>query len=138
MSGGDVDVAPYLYSRNTIGHGNHNSNSQKQKSNGGTVWYVVGLPEFRWWLSKWVCGGVSGGGQKLQKCSFGRDSRMIRARSRMIRVKVRMIQAGQLRTGMARDELENGEKFEDFEDFNLISRVRWWGNAKSTCNTTNP
>ena len=30
MSGGDVDVEPYLYSRNTIGHGNHNSNSQNQ------------------------------------------------------------------------------------------------------------
>ena len=27
MSGGDVDVEPYLNSRNTIGHGNHNSNS---------------------------------------------------------------------------------------------------------------
>ena len=80
-----------------------------------------------------------------KNCSFSTDSRMIRATSRMIqvkvrmiRVKVRMIRAGQLRTGMARDELENGEKFEDFEDFNLISRVRWWGNAKSTCNTTNP
>jgi len=31
MSGGDVDVEPYLYSRNTIGHGNHNSNSQRPK-----------------------------------------------------------------------------------------------------------
>ena len=30
MSGGDVDVEPYLDSRNTIGHGNHNSNSSKQ------------------------------------------------------------------------------------------------------------
>ena len=28
MSGGDVDVEPYLYNRNTIGHGNHNSKSQ--------------------------------------------------------------------------------------------------------------
>ena len=27
MSGGDVDVEPYLNSRNTIGHGNRNSNS---------------------------------------------------------------------------------------------------------------
>ena len=32
MSGGDVDVEPYLYSRNTIGHGNHNSNSQRPKA----------------------------------------------------------------------------------------------------------
>ena len=32
MSGGDDDVEPYLYSRNTIGHGNHNSNSQRPKA----------------------------------------------------------------------------------------------------------
>ena len=31
ISGGDDDVEPYLYSRNTIGHGNHNSNSQRSK-----------------------------------------------------------------------------------------------------------
>ena len=31
MIGGDVDVEPYLYSRNTIGHGNHNSNYQRPK-----------------------------------------------------------------------------------------------------------
>ena len=31
MSGGDVDVELYLYSRNTIGHGNYNSNSQRPK-----------------------------------------------------------------------------------------------------------
>ena len=31
MSGGDVDVEPYLYSRNTIGHRNHYSNSQTPK-----------------------------------------------------------------------------------------------------------
>ena len=31
MSGGDVDVEPYLNSRNTIGHGNRNTNSQKQR-----------------------------------------------------------------------------------------------------------
>ena len=30
MSGGDVDVEPYLNSRNTIGHGNRNSNSQSK------------------------------------------------------------------------------------------------------------
>ena len=29
MSGGDGDVELYLYSRNTIGHGNHNSKSQR-------------------------------------------------------------------------------------------------------------
>ena len=31
MSGGDDDVKPYLYSRNTIGQGNHNSKSQRPK-----------------------------------------------------------------------------------------------------------
>ena len=31
MSGGDVDVEPYLYSLNTIGHGNHNPKSQRPK-----------------------------------------------------------------------------------------------------------
>ena len=48
MSGGDVDVEPYLYSRNTIGHGNHNSNSQRPKatmvvaeSGGGIAYDVV-------------------------------------------------------------------------------------------------
>ena len=30
MSGGDVDAEPYLDSRNTKGHGNHNSNSQSK------------------------------------------------------------------------------------------------------------
>ena len=30
---------------------------------------------------------VGGGGGELQKCSFGRGSRMIRARSRMIRAR---------------------------------------------------
>ena len=29
MSGGDVDVEPYLYSRNTIGNRKRNSNSQR-------------------------------------------------------------------------------------------------------------
>ena len=33
------------------------------------------------------CVGVGGGGEELQKCSFGRGSRMIRARSRMIRAR---------------------------------------------------
>ena len=34
-----------------------------------------------------MCVGVGGGGGELQKCSFGRGSRMIRARSRMIRAR---------------------------------------------------
>ena len=32
MSGGDVDAEPYQDSRNTIGHENHNSNSQRPKA----------------------------------------------------------------------------------------------------------
>ena len=31
MSGVDADVEPYLYSRNTIGHGYHNPKSQRPK-----------------------------------------------------------------------------------------------------------
>ena len=31
MSGSDDDVEPYLYIQNTIGHGNHNSKSQRPK-----------------------------------------------------------------------------------------------------------
>ena len=59
MSGGDVDVSSYLHSRNTIGHGNHNSNSQrpdcvktcrsaKQVSDGGCGrhwWYASAYAE---------------------------------------------------------------------------------------------
>src|SRR3954469_20669443 len=55
----------------------------------------------------------------------------------MIQVGSRMIRAGQLRSGMARDELENGVKFDDFADFGWIARWRWWGKVRSTCNTTN-
>ena len=38
MSGGDVDVEPYLDSRNTIGHGNHNSNSQNKTGQNCRSW----------------------------------------------------------------------------------------------------
>ena len=31
MSGGDVDVKPYLYSQKSIGHESHNTNSQRPK-----------------------------------------------------------------------------------------------------------
>ena len=60
---------------------------------------------------------VGGGGGELQKCSFGRGSRMIR-------VRVRMIRAGQTRSGTARDEPKNGENFDDSADFGWISRGR--------------
>ena len=43
MSGGG-DVEPYLYSRNTIGHGNHNSNSQRPK----WVKIIIGGIAERW------------------------------------------------------------------------------------------
>ena len=38
MSSGDVDVKPYLDSRNTIGHGNHNSNSQSKTGQNCRSW----------------------------------------------------------------------------------------------------
>ena len=50
MSGGDVDVEPYLYSRNTIGHGNHNSKSQRPKR----VKIDIGGSGERW-LCLWKC-----------------------------------------------------------------------------------
>ena len=37
-----------------------------------------------------------------------------------------MIRAGQSRSGTARDELENGEKFDESADFGWISRGRRW------------
>ena len=45
MSGGDGDVEPYLYSRNTIGHRNHNPKSQRPKR----VKIVIGGIRGCWW-----------------------------------------------------------------------------------------
>ena len=62
MSGGDDDVEPYLYSRNTIGHMNHNSNSQRPKC----VKIVVGGSSERWWCVQKavvVLGFAKGGGR---------------------------------------------------------------------------
>ena len=53
MSGGDVDVEPYLYSQNTIGHENHNSNSQRRKR----VKIVIG-GSGEWWWNAEVCEGT--------------------------------------------------------------------------------
>ena len=75
-------------------------------------------------VGRYVGGGGGGGGGGLQNCSFGRGSRMIRA--------------GQSRSGTAREEHENGEKFDDFADFGWISRGRRWGKARSTSYTPNP
>ena len=59
MSGGDDDVEPYLYSRNTIGHGNHNPKSQRPKR----VKIVIGGSGERCWCL-WkevvVCGSKRG------------------------------------------------------------------------------
>ena len=55
MGGGDVEAEPYLDSRNTIGHGNHNPKSQRPKR----VKIDIGGSGDRWWcLCKvvWVCG----------------------------------------------------------------------------------
>ena len=38
MSRGDDEVEPYLDSRNTIGHGNHNSNSQNKMGQNCRSW----------------------------------------------------------------------------------------------------
>ena len=59
MSGGDVEVEPYLDSRNTIGHGNHNPNSQRPKrfkidiGGSGERWWCL-------WKVVWVCGSRRG------------------------------------------------------------------------------
>ena len=76
MSGGDVDVEPSLCTRNTRGNGEpqlkfSKPNVTKSVGIGSgqlVVWFGVlegfaeGFPEVRWWWSKWVCGGVGGGG----------------------------------------------------------------------------
>ena len=64
MSGGDVDVEPYLYSRNTIGHGNHNPKSQRPKR----VKIDIGGSGERWWClwNRWEFAEASvGTGAKL-------------------------------------------------------------------------
>ena len=55
MNRGDDDVEPYLYSRNTIGHGSHNSKSQRPKR------------------VKIVTGGI---GEDGGVCGFGRGGGM--------------------------------------------------------------
>ena len=67
MSGGDVDVEPYLDSRNTIGHRNHNSNSQSK--NGSKIVGVgsgkgYGGAMRKWW---WYEEVYVGSGTKLDE-----------------------------------------------------------------------
>ena len=79
MSGGDVDIEPFLVSRNTLGNNEPQLKFSKPNVSkfvgicSGQVVVGVGVSkgfaEVRWW-SKWVCGGVGGGGQKLQKMQF--------------------------------------------------------------------
>ena len=52
MSRGDDDVEPYLYSRNSIGHGSHNSKSQRPKR----VKIDKGDSGERWWCLESVGG----------------------------------------------------------------------------------
>ena len=153
MSGGDVDVEPFLVSRNTLGNDEPQlkllkPNAEKCFGVGsGQVLVVLdvskGLAEVRWWWSRGVCGGVGGGGENCRKCNFGGLSRLIRTRSRMIRAdpddpgQDLDDPGGSTCSGMARVELENGHKFGGFADFGGILRWRWWGKARSTCSTTN-
>ena len=60
MSGGDDDVEPYLYSRNTIGHGSHNSKSQRPKRVKiviGGIGDDGGVCGFGRCGGRWGCGG---------------------------------------------------------------------------------
>ena len=69
MSGGDVDAEPYLDSRNTIGHGNHNSNSQSK--NGSKLSELVAGKAM-----VVLCG--SGGG--MRKCMWAPGQNLTKVR----------------------------------------------------------
>ena len=62
MSGGDVDVKPYLDSRNTIGHGNHNSNSQSKRVKivgvGNGKGYGGAMRKWWWYAEVYVGSGT--------------------------------------------------------------------------------
>ena len=66
MSGGDGDAEPYLYSRNTIGHGNHNPKSQRPKR---VKIDIGGSGEWWWCLRKAVvvCGSKRGHRGKIER-----------------------------------------------------------------------
>ena len=84
MSGGDGDVEPYLYSRNTIGHGNHNPKSQRPKR----VKIDIGGSGERWWCL-WkavvVCGSKRGHRGKIGRkyAEMGAGDGVAAARGRM-------------------------------------------------------
>ena len=68
MSGGDVDVEPFLVCRNTLGNDEPQLKFSTPNASKFVGVVVVGFgesngfAEVRWWWSKWVCGGVGGGG----------------------------------------------------------------------------
>ena len=63
----DDDVEPYLYSRNTIGHGSHNSKSQRPKR----VKIVIGGSDKRWWYAEVSVGTGVKLGETRQKWTRG-------------------------------------------------------------------
>ena len=77
MSGGDVDVEPYLYSRNTIGHGNHNSNSQRPncvQTCRSVKWVSDGGCGRRWWYaSAYLESGGGMGGNLTENVQFRQE-----------------------------------------------------------------
>ena len=84
MSGGDGDVKPYLYSRNTIGHGNHNPKSQRPKR----VKIDIGGSGERWWClwkALGVCGSKRGHRGKIggNYAEMARKGGVAAARGRM-------------------------------------------------------
>ena len=79
MSGGDVDVEPFLVSRNTLGNDEPQLKFSKPNAAkfvgvcSGQVVVGFGVIKWcaegrRWW---WVCGGVGGGGKNCRKMQFG-------------------------------------------------------------------
>ena len=102
------------------------------------------VPRLCCWGLAGGSGGGWGGGGGLQNCSFGRGSRMIRARSRMIRAcpddpgrgpddPGRSISIGNC-SGRTRKRRE----IRLFRGFGWISRGRRWGKARSMSYTRNP
>jgi len=85
MSGGGVDVELSLLSRNTLGNEEPQLKFLKTQSqmlvveSGGMVGYVEGLSGSGVVVVEMGMRWQSGSVEKLQKCSFGCGSRMIRA-----------------------------------------------------------
>ena len=84
ISSADGDVEPYLYSRNTIGHGNHNPKSQRPKR----VKIDIGGSGERWWRlwkAVGVCGSKRGHRGKIEGkyAEMGAGGGVAAARGRM-------------------------------------------------------